>query len=193
MKNLLKTITLFIAAGMLLASCRASLTKRHYRNGYHFNMAKKAEAPKEKNAETERKTGVTSVSEQITQAAAEEIVFANAGNKNEITQSNINGGNSVKSGQINNYSAVEGETPGSSAISVEKTASVSFTENKIENKRSLRASSDDGLSLLWIVIVVLLILWLIGYLGGGWIFGGFIHLLLVIALILLILWLLRIL
>jgi len=58
---------------------------------------------------------------------------------------------------------------------------------------TLRAhTSSDVLSLLWIVIVVILILWLIGFLLGGFGLGNLIHLLLVVALILLILWLLRI-
>lgn len=52
--------------------------------------------------------------------------------------------------------------------------------------------ASGALSLLWIVIVVLLILWLLGLLAGGWGLGGLINLLLVVALILLILWLLRI-
>ncbi|MCW3076755.1 MAG: hypothetical protein JWO32_1364, partial [Bacteroidetes bacterium] len=51
-------------------------------------------------------------------------------------------------------------------------------------------SKDDALSLIWIIIVVILILYLIGLLLD---FGGpFIHVLAVIALVLLILWLLKI-
>ena len=48
----------------------------------------------------------------------------------------------------------------------------------------------SDLSLLWIIIIILLILWALGLISGN--FGGLIHLLLVIALILLILWLLKI-
>ena len=47
----------------------------------------------------------------------------------------------------------------------------------------------DGLSLFWIIILVILILWALGF-GFG--VGDIIHVLLVIALVLLILWLLRI-
>jgi len=54
---------------------------------------------------------------------------------------------------------------------------------------SLAPASGD-LSLLWIIIIILLILWALGFISGN--FGGLVHLLLVIALILLILWLLRI-
>ncbi len=63
---------------------------------------------------------------------------------------------------------------------------------KVKEKISPPASSDDALSLLWIVIVIILILWLLGYALGGLGLGGAIHILLVIALILLILWLLGI-
>lgn len=63
-----------------------------------------------------------------------------------------------------------------------------FEKNKIGSS----ASDKDGLSLFWVVILVLLILWALGFLTGGFGLGGLINLLLVIALILLILWLLRI-
>jgi hypothetical protein len=60
--------------------------------------------------------------------------------------------------------------------------------------------ADDGdhhseraaLSLFWLIIVIVLILWLIGLIAGGFGLGAFINILLIIALILLILWLLRI-
>lgn len=50
--------------------------------------------------------------------------------------------------------------------------------------------SSEGLSLFWIVILIILILWAIGFIGGS--IGGLINLLLLVALILLILWLLRV-
>jgi hypothetical protein len=53
-------------------------------------------------------------------------------------------------------------------------------------------SNNAALSLIWIVILVLIILWILGLISGGWGMGAFINVLLVIALILLILWLLRI-
>jgi hypothetical protein len=53
------------------------------------------------------------------------------------------------------------------------------------------ADDRDGLSLFWVVILVIIILWAIGFFAG-WGTGGLINLLLVVALILLILWLLRI-
>lgn len=50
----------------------------------------------------------------------------------------------------------------------------------------------SDLSLLWIVIVIVLIIWLVGWSLGGFGLGSFIHILAIIVLILLILWLLKI-
>jgi hypothetical protein len=50
----------------------------------------------------------------------------------------------------------------------------------------------EGLSLFWLIILIVLILWALGLLAGGLGLGGFINILLIIALILLILWLLRV-
>ena len=58
--------------------------------------------------------------------------------------------------------------------------------------KSTMSSSDEGHSLLWIVVVVLIILWALGIISGSFGLGVLINLLLVIAFVLLILWLLRI-
>ena len=54
---------------------------------------------------------------------------------------------------------------------------------------SSNEDSEDSLSLFWIVILILLLLWLFGYIILS---GGLINLVLALALVLLILWLLRI-
>jgi hypothetical protein len=59
---------------------------------------------------------------------------------------------------------------------------------EIRNAKPL-VRDDDALSLIWILIVIILIVWLIGFLLDV---GNLIHILLIVALILLILWLLRI-
>jgi hypothetical protein len=58
--------------------------------------------------------------------------------------------------------------------------------------KSHTGSDHEGYSLLWIVVVLLLILWALGFLAGGLALGGLIHVLLVLALILFILWLVHI-
>ncbi len=61
----------------------------------------------------------------------------------------------------------------------------------LKHKKQFSNSEGDARSLLWLLIVILLILWLVGIVAGGWGIGGLIHVLLVIALVLFILWLLR--
>jgi len=64
---------------------------------------------------------------------------------------------------------------------------------KKQFKSSLKLSPmpvSGDLSLLWVIVIILIVLWALGLLVGD--FGGLIHLLLLIALILFILWLLRI-
>lgn len=68
----------------------------------------------------------------------------------------------------------------------------SFVKSRLKNKANLAASNDDGLSLFWVIILILLIFWAIGLASGGFGMGGLINVLLVIALILLILWLLQV-
>ena len=70
------------------------------------------------------------------------------------------------------------------------TRSVSFVKDRLINKSNTTANNEDGLSVLWVVVLVLLILWAVGLWGFG--IGGLINILLVIALILLILWLLQV-
>jgi hypothetical protein len=69
---------------------------------------------------------------------------------------------------------------------------VSLLKPRLANKANTASYDVDGLSLFWIVILILLILWAIGLASGGFGIGGLINVLLVIALVLLILWLLQI-
>jgi len=78
-----------------------------------------------------------------------------------------------------------------------KVINADYSLSDLKFKKQLKSSLfpapspvTSDLSLLWIVIIILLVLWALGLISGN--FGGLIHLLLVIALILLILWLLRI-
>ncbi len=65
----------------------------------------------------------------------------------------------------------------------------SFIKDRLVNKPNTTSHDVAGLSLFWVVILVILILWLVGFSAGV---GDLINLLLVIALVLLILWLLGI-
>ncbi len=105
----------------------------------------------------------------------------------------MNEENTVVSAPISNKSLKEKQ-------SVSHKARTPIKNIKLIKKLSLKSMKKstpapivgEALSLLWIVILVLVILWLLGFITGGFGLGGLIHLLLLIALILLILWLLRI-
>lgn len=65
--------------------------------------------------------------------------------------------------------------------------------NELKELSKAKTSNSNGYSLLWIIVVILLIFWLLGFLTGGFGIGNLINLLLVVALILFILWLLKVL
>jgi len=206
MKNYFSFIAAAFGIIFLVASCGSSLTitKRHYNKGYYisFNKGKHSD-----NSTTE---------DQIKDDIAQDIVVKNESEKHsEFTVSEDDTNNDFE--EINpeeNDDAVASDNSDQKAVgkvplnSSEKKQSLfserkeskllkHFSPSKIKNTLSDQSSvsspnahTDDGLSLLWIVILVVLILWLLGFLYGS--FGGLIHLLLVIALILLILWLLGI-
>lgn len=75
-----------------------------------------------------------------------------------------------------------------SSFSIQKP--IKTIDKLIDSGKLQAGSDDDGLSLFWIIILIVLILWLLGFISGN--FGGIINLLLIIALILLILWLLKV-
>lgn len=62
--------------------------------------------------------------------------------------------------------------------------------DQLKQRLNIKPNS-EARSLFWLVITILLIIWLIAILSGGWGLGGLVNLLLLIALILFILWLIR--
>lgn len=128
--------------------------------------------------------------------------FDNSLNKSENTVENsISEDLLVEKSTLDEVTPIEEETKKSNDVHTKKSylekgenvhQSISkITKSNFDLKNiSSPEPREDGLSLLWIIIVVILILWALGLIGG---YGGsLIHLLLVIALILLILWLLGI-
>lgn len=185
MKKIILLNTITLIAVLLFSACgsNSSLTKRHYSNGYYFSHSKGKHAL--------AKTAVKKSPLQSTDIVVKPI------NKSET---NITQGNPISESLIvsneNNYKKPSAEKNVSKSFihlpTIHDDAPVVKVKKAIFKKQSAAASDSAGLSLLWIVIVVLLILWALGLLAGGFGLGGFINILLVIALILLILWLLRI-
>ena len=189
-------ITLSIAClGILLSSCGSNftITKRHYNSGYYVDIVKNYKAKSEKKTEV-----APALLPQATTASPEKTI---------VEQKDVVVNTNQTAGTVNNTSPISTKATKSHSnyMSHKRVKEVPVEQPQIMNKPVVQndittapenISQDDNgraaLSLLWIVIVIVLILWLIGLLADGFGLGGLINLLLVIALILLILWLLRI-
>ena len=195
MKKIITFSTVCIILSLLFSSCgsNTSLTKRHYNKGYYI-----AHTKGKHKVVTEKKD------EKITQLKTKEASVIDASKVK--TQHNSIAEHKVSNPITENKTLVAstGRTPIVFNVHIVSKHPVKqvptfnlfpVKENKhtIFNKKRVSPVSHDGhLSLFWIVILVLLILWALGLLGGGFGLGIFINVLLIIALILLILWLLRI-
>lgn len=194
-----RTITLFallLFAGMILPSCGVTIVKRQHTGGYYVSTNPRQHVG---NGDAVIKTDENNpvASTQSTEVKSEELAVteapatineqANTFDAPAIDRQN----NTAPAGAVKASSTERKFSLSSMAEKVPMTKKMNATMKKLKSN-SAAPASDDGLSLLWIVILVLLILWVFGLLGGGWGLGGLINVLLVIALILLILWLLRI-
>lgn len=184
MKQILTLLIAGITGIALLTSCGTStvVMKRHYMKGYYVASAKSVTKPVEKMPDLEPvpmerhlyslpETNHTRDLPGITPGAQG---FARVEYVKETKQ--LNG---------TKLAAHSKKTQKLYSLPVRKINEQAF-------KPAPLASDRDGLSLLWIVILAILILWAVGFLAGGLGLGGLIHVLLVIALVLLVLWLLRI-
>lgn len=183
-------ISISLIICIVFASCgtRYTIKKRHYSSGYYIsNGSNNGEAPtntkiKKENSKNETSTDnvvvlKTKVNDDKSVLGVKEIAIAKSTTKTESKVDPI-----VNSNQKMNQQSNERNN----------TANVNHHSKAKIGTKNLNPMKDsgDGLSLFWIIILIILILWAIGYIGGS--VGAIINLLLVVALILLILWLLRI-
>ncbi len=167
----------------LFSACNSSLsiTKRRYTKGYYIHHPSAPNALAAENLLKKNHKQTATAKEQ--NAASAENDFLASKNEPE----------SVAATSAHKNRTTHAKTPERSlAPSAFITRPVqSFTTLKKQIEAS--AAVGEALSLLWLLIVILLVLYIAGLLfdnfGAGWI----IHLLLVAALVLFILWLLRIL
>lgn len=190
MKNLFTCITLFIGASILFSSCShqdLALTKRHYRNGYYVERTTKPAGQKTKEQETVYSEQPVTASEETTEPKMENNLLAGTDNLNKNGQGDITQDHStVKPADY--IAAKKSAIPHFSVLDSKKNSPKTFLANKFPLKKMLVRSSDGGgHGLLWTIIVILLILWLVALLTGGWGLGNLIWLILVVALVLLIL------
>jgi hypothetical protein len=193
MKKLFAPFILFALSGVLLTSCsntsKLAFNKRHYRSG-NFNDAvgkNHTLTPPVAKIATIASHPIPAIVKPENHVAVNTSVLVSQKpsiNQNTITEKEPIGITTNSSKQVL-----------SQTLSVTENPIIQTTQNISEWVGSPGNSSGDrgaALSLLWIVIVVILILWLIGILAGGFGLGGLINVLLIIALVLLILWLLRV-
>jgi len=192
MKNIFKLTLLCLSVSILFTSCSSKIlvNKRLYSDGYYisYNNGKtNNETVKNKKVDLPSSTEDKEFEsqKQDIQIAIEPTIVCDKNHKS------------------NDIGVVNKE------IHVDKPIK-EFIQQKISNsEKSIRRAitpfkhtlasealttndTNENYSLLWILVVVLLFLWLLGYLAGGLGLGGLINILLVIALILFILWLLRV-
>ena len=191
MKKLITLSTICIITSLLFSSCKSnmSVTKRHYNKGYYIAHSKGKQtvtAPKE---------------EKVVQMKTRNTLYS----VQNLPNQNIINGYSNPSPVVNNtVITASNEKNQSKVVSQKNTKQILKLKNRFitnpvvqikhamsETKKISSRDDGGGLSLFWIVILLLLILWAVGFLFFTSI-GSLIHVLLVIALVLLILWLLRI-
>jgi len=196
MKPFLKLSLLLIVSSLLFNSCtsKLSVTKRHYNKGYYIahNKGKQTKPDKqnaEGNAKTEKPAPVYTL--KVNPERSSDLNAKKETHTAPITAQAIplseSDGNKT-SGELK-----QNQKPSRTALQPFNliTPLQDLHKTYLLEKSHNGDSDSRGLSLFWVIILVILILWFFGYIAG-WGTGGLINLLLLIALILLILWLLRI-
>ena len=189
MKKIFTLTTACIILCLVFASCKSnlSMTKRHYNNGYYIAHSKGKQNPtvsKEEEGIVQRKASLSSYS--IKQSAE----------KKATNSSKLQNANTITAASTVNPENKIAPTTITKPVVNAKTGIIRYSpqikSKEAKNNRLVIKDDDDkdGLSLFWIVILVIVILWAVGFLAFG--LGILIHLLLLVALILLILWLLRV-
>lgn len=191
MKKFLEFITICFIASILFSSCRSNLsvTKRLYNDGYYIASSKDKKVmatTKEKELLSKIKKPLYPETKQPKQSTSGVYSDSNdSADQNDMIASNEKMSSKTIAPyilkQVIKQKTKIAETPATHAKNIKSLTNIIGSDS----------SKTDGLSLFWIVILILLVLWALGLLGGIAL-GGLIHILLVIALVLLILWLLRI-
>jgi hypothetical protein len=196
MKKIYTCILLTFLVGMFLSSCHTSINikKRHYRKGYYVNINREwnnascNEVSNEEQFVKEEKAPESFPSE-INHESEKSIPAIKSKHVDDLPVPVNNHKIVLERSMYKGNYHVPAKTFAKKFVGLKQKPGHVF--KKLNSIKDI--NDDDGYSLLWILILILLILWLLGVLSGGWGLGGLLYILLVIALILLILWLLKIL
>lgn len=191
MKKIINILSVILLVGIVATSCKSkvSIVKRHYQKGYHIVVNKAHKNPRVNTDKDLAKTNVPSIS-PVVEAKAQVVNVRNSevqpleASNNTSTQASITKKRAIASSPLTKMMKFK---PLSIKEPVKEIKQGLLKHDMFKSKSS---SSEGGLSLFGFIILLILILWLLGFLVGD--FGGLIHILLIVALILLILWLLHI-
>jgi len=186
-------LSLILVASILFSSCQTTMIKRHYRKGYYVEHKKhnqKSDVVKKES--NENSEALTLKSPPALPAIKSELSSAETQTDEEIPT--LGTGTKSKNSIAKNteersaYNTDEKEKK-TGVLRVKTNKAKAVAEKIVGPEGGLLAAT---LSLFWIIIVVLLVIYLIGIVFEGFGIGGLFHLMALIILILLILWLLGI-
>ncbi|MES2139989.1 MAG: DUF5670 family protein [Bacteroidota bacterium] len=199
MKKLFTLIIFFVATSIFFTSCNQtvgiSLTKRHYRSGYNLEVSGKPSKVKTAELETMENTSPEELEYASIQSSGENYIkpkpmsFIDNSSENTIKADNeANVVNNNGTGHLNKTTS----KPLSKIISsVKRIAKTPFLLKHVISENEISFGKDDDTrdkgGLIWTIIAVLLVLWLLSLLTGGWGLGGLLYLFLVVALVLILL------
>ncbi|MGZ3862262.1 MAG: hypothetical protein ACXVPN_12110 [Bacteroidia bacterium] len=190
MKKIILFITSFSLLSILFTGCKSNMfVKRHYNDGYYIAKSERPHTPRTNSAIHASSGKPQRSAYPAKQQLSRPENTAQAG----ALPAPYSVSADVKPALGKPVSLTKETT---SALKKIKAYTLKMPEIKKTVLKPAKPSGDaarDGLSLFWIVILAILILWAIAFIAGGFGLGDLIHVLLIIALVLLILWLLRIL
>jgi hypothetical protein len=190
MKKLLLFTLLAIIGALFLSSCATSVMKRHYRNGFFVAHKKHPVIPRIANTTiqaAERSVIEKETTKEINAATLESTLSVKEA---EPSPKKPEAKAEEKTGNKKHRLSVE-HRKFTELVSLPKMKqSVHAVGQKIVNPEAGLVGA--ALSLFWIVILVVLLIYLAGLLFDNFGLGSLIHILAVVVVVLLILWLLRV-
>ncbi len=185
------------AASILFSSCNQttgiSLTKRHYRNGYNLEVSGKPSKTTKKAAQSEEVAITETKTAEQPEYASVETSSGESYIKHEPVSFNKQNSKKSETEAVAETKQITAKTAKKSSrfmAAAKSAVKTPFALKRIMAENKAIAMADDARSgggLIWTIVGVLLIVWLISLLTGGWGLGGFIYIFLVVALVLILL------
>ncbi|HEY1040302.1 MAG TPA: hypothetical protein VGF30_12890 [Bacteroidia bacterium] len=200
MKKLVHIVIITIIVSFLFPSCarKMSIAKRKYTKGYYIARTGKKSDVKTKDLvintkETDQKDIASASKAEITQPRNQNELIAESAAEQAASMSQEQTNRSKQS--VDRKERFVYNTFAQSLEKLQKLERITGNKklsSKIQTKMKSNDAVGDVLSLFWVVILILLLLYLIGLLFDGFGLGWAIHILALIVLIFLVLWLLRV-